>query len=302
LTRKDPSLLPRVLDNYTIATDDDPHGPRGQSVEGQPERRYRQDCEDFEDDNKKLWANVLEAQDPKGDSKTMPMKCPVGKGIKAVEMLYERYGKASAAKLCSRVTNFVNFKKKPSETIHNHNIKWGEEKRQLDMQGMPLPPMSQCCLYLLSLGPAYGMFRTVAAIGTDENFNFDRLMAKATYFHSSSNTDEANNENYAMWGEWKEIEKGTCIGSKRKQPDGRRENDSRPKCTNCSRPWIIALNSWHDKSTCFAPGGGLAHLDSQARHKYIRDKQKERELGSAMAATVTDEGGDTTEIERLKRE
>jgi hypothetical protein len=28
--------------------------------------------------------------------------------------------------------------------------------------------------------------------------------------------------------------------------------------------------------------GGLAHLDSQARHKYIRDKQKERELGSAM--------------------
>jgi hypothetical protein len=98
-----------------------------------------------------------------------------------------------------------------------------------------------------------------------------------------------------MWGEGKEKEQGTYIGSKRKQPDGRRENDSRPKCTNCSRPW-------HDKNTCFAPGGGLAHLDSQARHKYIRDKQKERELGSAMMATATDEGIDNTEIERLKRE
>jgi hypothetical protein len=96
---------------------------RKQKVEWQSERRYRNDCEDFEDDNKKLRANVLEAQDSKGDSKTMLLKCPVGKGIKAVEMLYERYGKASAAKLCNRVTNFVNFKKKPSETIHNHNIK-----------------------------------------------------------------------------------------------------------------------------------------------------------------------------------
>jgi len=242
LKRKDPALLPRVEASYTIATDDDPHGPRGQRVEWQSERRYRNDCEDFEDDNKKLWANVLEAQDSKGDSKTMLMKCTVGKGIKAVEMLYERYGKASAAKLCNRVTNFVNIKKKTSETIHNHNIKWGEEKRQLDMQGMPLPPMFQCCLYLLSLGPAYGMFRTVAAIGTDEDFNLDRLMAKATDFHSNSNSDEANNDNYAMWGEGKEKEQGTYIGSKRKQPDGRRENDSRPKCKNCSRPW-------HDKST-----------------------------------------------------
>jgi hypothetical protein len=144
----------------------------------------------------------------------MLMKCAVGKGNKAVEMLYGRYGKASAAKLCSRVTNFVNFKKKPSEKNHNHNIKWGEEKRQLDMQGMPLPPMFQCCLYLLSLGPAYEMFRTVAAIGTDEDFTLDRLMAKATDFHTNSNTDEANNDNYAMWGEGKEKEPGTYIGSK----------------------------------------------------------------------------------------
>jgi hypothetical protein len=62
------------------------------------------------------------------------MKCPVGKGIKAAEMLYERYGKAPAAKLCNLVTNFVNSKEKNSKTIHNHNTKWGEEKRQLDMR------------------------------------------------------------------------------------------------------------------------------------------------------------------------
>ena len=115
--------------------------------------------------------------------------------------------------------------------------------------------------------------RTVAAIGTDEDFNLDRLMAKATDFHTNSNTDEANNDNYAMWGEGKEKEKGTFIGSKRKQPDGRHEDYSRPKCANCSRPW-------HDKSTCFAPGGGLAHLDKQARMKYIRDRQQEIGYGS----------------------
>jgi hypothetical protein len=40
--------------------------------------------------------------------------------------------------------------------------------------------------------------RTVAAIGTDEDFNLDRLMAKATDFHTNSNTDEAKQSHHGF--------------------------------------------------------------------------------------------------------
>jgi hypothetical protein len=36
--------------------------------------------------------------------------------------------------------------------------------------------------------------------------------------------------------------------------------------------------------------------------KYIRDRQQERGYGSAMVATAADEGGGTSEVERLTRE
>jgi hypothetical protein len=41
-------------------------------------------------------------------------------------------------------------------------------------------------------------------------------------------------------------------------------------CGNCN-------GLWHTKEECFNKGGGLAHLDSQARRSFLDRKRKERE-------------------------
>jgi hypothetical protein len=69
------TLLPRVTASYTTATSDDPHGPIGKRVHYQSERSYENECGDYLSDDKELWADVVEAQGPKCDSKTMLMRC-----------------------------------------------------------------------------------------------------------------------------------------------------------------------------------------------------------------------------------
>jgi hypothetical protein len=141
----------------------------------------------------------------------------------------------------------------------------------------------------------YGMFRTVAAMGADLDFNLDRLMAKTTDFHTNSNADEANTDNHALWGERQEKGKGTYIRSnKRKQPDGGHDTETRPMCTNCKRPW-------HTSDKCFAPGGGLSHYSHDERHAYLNRRKKERE-GNGSAVVAYQGGGDTTELERMRAE
>ena len=103
-------------------------------------------------------------------------------GKAVLEKLWGRYNKSSAAKLCARIINFVNLTKQGKDYVESHSTKWAEEMRQLELQGMPLPAMFQCCLFLMSLGPQFNMFTTVAAMGTDADFKLDRLMAKASDF------------------------------------------------------------------------------------------------------------------------
>jgi hypothetical protein len=102
--------------------------------------------------------------------------------------------------LCTRVINFVNLTKQGKDSVESHSTKWAEEMRQLELQGMPLLAMFQCCLFLMSLGPQFNMFTTVAAMGTDADFKLDRLMAKASDFQGKHDVDEAR-DGKAMWSE-----------------------------------------------------------------------------------------------------
>jgi hypothetical protein len=87
------------------------------------------------------------------DAKLLAMSCNKGDGKAVLEKLRGRYNKSSAAKFCTRITNFVNLTKQGKDTVESHSTKWAEELRQLELQGMPLPAMSQCCLFLMSVGP-----------------------------------------------------------------------------------------------------------------------------------------------------
>jgi hypothetical protein len=62
------------------------------------------------DKNEKPWAELLGAMT--GDAKLLAMSCHKGDGGKAVlEELRGRYNRSSAAKLCTRIINFVNLTK-----------------------------------------------------------------------------------------------------------------------------------------------------------------------------------------------
>jgi hypothetical protein len=89
-----------------------------------------------------------------GDAKLLAMSCTKGNGKAVVEELRGLYNKSSAAKLCTRIINFVNLTKQGRGSVESHSTKWAEELRQLELQGMPLPAISQCCLFLMSLGPS----------------------------------------------------------------------------------------------------------------------------------------------------
>ena len=107
---------------------------------------------EYDDKNEKLWAELLGAMT--GDAKLLAMSCNKGDGKAVLEELRGRYNKSSAAKLCTRIINFVNLTKQGKDSVESHSTKWAEEMRQLELQGMPLPAMFQCCLFLMSLGPS----------------------------------------------------------------------------------------------------------------------------------------------------
>jgi hypothetical protein len=103
----------------------------------------------------------------KNDAKMIAMQSEKGNGKQTLQRPTERHGGVSAQKMCKRVTDFVNRKKKADVSIESHNTAWSEEMRKLTTAGMPLPEMFKFCLYLLSLGDEYKMFRTVASMATE---------------------------------------------------------------------------------------------------------------------------------------
>ena len=177
LEMQDPRERDRVWASYTVSRLDDPNGPIGARIHRETHDVYAQKCEMYKDKDKKLWAEVQEAM--KGDAKTFVQQGPKYEGKKNVQRIKEKYGKSSAAKMCVRIVKFVMMKKKQGTSIETHNTDWGKECRQLFKPPMVLPPMLQCCLYLLSLGPEYKQFQTIAALGSDEDFIVERLMRKA---------------------------------------------------------------------------------------------------------------------------
>jgi hypothetical protein len=79
---------------------------------------------EYDDKNEKLWAELLGAMT--GDAKLLAMSCNKGDGRAVLEKLRGRYNKSSAAKLCTRIINFVNLTKQGSDTAESHTAPSGQ--------------------------------------------------------------------------------------------------------------------------------------------------------------------------------
>ena len=253
LEMKDPRERDRIWASYTVSRLDDPNGPIGARIHRETHDVYAQKCEMYKDKDKKLWAEVQEAMN--GDAKTFVQQGPKYEGKKNVQRIKEKYGKSSAAKMCVRIVKFVMMKKKQGTSIETHNTDWGKECRQLFKPPMVLPPMLQCCLYLLSLGPEYKQFQTIAALGSDEDFIVERLMRKAKDVVVGD--DEATDA-VALWAGKGKGGENTRLGSKNHRP-----------CRICG-------DKWHSEAECFRPGGGLDHLDRQGQEDWLEARRKRR--------------------------
>jgi hypothetical protein len=189
--------------------------------------------------------------------------------------------------LCTRVINFVNLTKQGKDSVESHSTKWAEEMRQLELQGMSLPAIFQCCLFLMSLGPQFNMFTAAAAMGTDADFKLDRLMAKASDFQGKHDVDEARDA-------------ARRCGAKVVKPFGPGEHGSKeeqatkgPASTTVNllvgAPYLCS-KGWHPAAQCFAPGAGLAHLNREERREWLEDKHTKR---SAESNPTQAQGGAT---------
>ena len=63
-------------------------------------------------------------------------------------------------------------------------------------------------------------------------------------------------------------------------------------CTICNRPY-------HTKEECFAPGGGLSHLNRQERHGFL-EKKRQRRTERAPPAAKSDKTDTANLVAELK--
>jgi hypothetical protein len=92
---------------YTATTSGDPSGGIGVYIRCESRNNYEDRCEEYEDKNERLWAELLGAMT--GDAKLLAMSCNKGGGKAVLEKLRGRYNKFSAAKLCSRIIDFLSI-------------------------------------------------------------------------------------------------------------------------------------------------------------------------------------------------
>jgi hypothetical protein len=218
-----------------------------------------------------FWAELMQAL--KADAKMLAVSVPRGKGKLVLAVLKMRYGSSSAARFCQGVTTFVNSSRSNGMTIQEHNTRWGEELRQLHGQGVPLPAMFQCYLYLLSFGPAHNMFQSVAAMSSEGEFKLEiRLVAKANDFTQRLDHDEAGSSGKAMMGGqamWSDGGRSNANGGRSDDPI-RIAYQSKLTCFSCGK---AGHKSWE----CRAPGGGRSSQLTPEEQKLVdghRDKRR----------------------------
>jgi hypothetical protein len=151
--------------------------------------------------------------------------------------------------------------------------------RQLELQGMPLPAMFQCCLFRMSLGPQFNVFTAVAAMGTDADLRkLDRLMAKASDFQGRHDVARVT---------WMKRVTARRCGAKVVKHFGPGEHGSKEEQAT-KGPASTAANLL--VGAPYAQKAGLAHLNREERRKWLEDKDAKR---SAESNPTQAQGGAT---------
>jgi hypothetical protein len=295
MRQPDPRSIPRVREDYRVRRADDPSGlPVGTWVNYESRDSYKRRCDRWVQKGMKIWAKALRGYT--GQARSTALLAPKHDPKALFAIIRKVHGDKSEKQVTKLVRKFIAREKSPAKDIEVFNQEWSDSVRIMRANGMDLPEKFLINLYLIALGPKYNTFETVVNVLPAAQRNLVTVMARAV--DHSTETDEADNRAHAL------------IVQLQSQVDGlKRDHDSAfaaagstdARCTVCNRPY-------HTKEECFAPGGGLSHLNRKERHEFLEQKRQRRterappasqsnKIGSAAMAQQPN-----AEIDALTRE
>lgn len=299
LESPDPASIPRVENDYDITEANDPHGPIGQRVRAETAQHYDARIARDVKKGKEIWSEGFTGTCSAARDSAMKAHQEQPFDIRHMyETLKTDFGNKTDKQSGSLVTESITKRKSSQQSITSFNNEWRENKRQLTTNGMNLPERYITNLYLASLGPKYSTLRTVANALPEEKRTLSYLMQLAVDHCEDDDNDEADTNSLALVAQLQQqgyrIEAPFARArtwdddnhrTKRHQPgtayrihtDGIHDDSNtpfsqRPRCTICNHPY-------HDKATCFKPGGGLSHLSRAERGTWLEARRKARSTG-----------------------
>jgi len=294
LTSRDPKDFPRVTEQYTVpgGVTDDPNGPPGTVVPVEDEGEYRKKLSDDAKLARKIWAEAIIGY--RGSARQTAKRSTKYDARALVSAVRKEHGTKSTKQVTSLVKHFVSKMKTPSTSINTFNSEWSDALRVLESNDMKLPEKFIVNLYLLSLGHRYKTLESMVQVmpAADRRLETVMKLAEDQFVEES---DEAKQPNFALMAS--ELE---SAGYFVHGPVGHNQQQNRqvayettetaPVCTNCGR-------KYHIKSECFAPGGGLGHMNREQRAQWLDKKRKSR-----MTSQTDSASAQLNQLKRQKRE
>jgi hypothetical protein len=227
-------------------------------------RSYKRRCDRYDAQEKKIWARAILGFS--GAARTTALQAPQFDARALFAKIKEVHGDKSDVQITHIVRDFIGQTKTAKVNIDDFNRTWTEQLRVLKNNGMELPPKFIINLYMIALGPRYKMLEATVAVLSPQKCTLSHVMQLAVDHTGRSRGDEADHSDMALLSEIAD-RSGFTLSKKRNSGDAFAATDHKHGCANCGKPG-------HKKSECFAPGGGLAHMDYAARQQFLYNKRQ----------------------------
>lgn len=284
MRKVNPRTIPRVRESYRVRNRDDPHGFVGEWIERESRASYERRCEAYEEQARKIWAKGLRGFT--GPARATALLAPKYDPQAMFDKVQEAHGTKSNKQVTHLVREFVGRSKTGAVKIDAFNRTWTDSVRVLKAHGMELPDQFIVSLYLISLGVRYRTLEAVVSVLPETQRTLSHVMKLAVDHTASEIDDEADNRTVALLAELEQ--RGyEPMHKKQKTEHAHEAAHVRTTCSICGKPG-------HDKTQCFAPGGGLSGLTHEERQAYLQRRREQREqerqkrtahAGTAMVAT-----------------